>query len=46
MTQDRTTGTHDGKPVARLTTEAMMPKRVGGEWRIIHVHWSSRAAKP
>jgi ketosteroid isomerase-like protein len=46
MTQGRTTGTHDGKPVDRLTTETMVLKRVKGVWRIAHIHWSSRAAKP
>jgi len=46
MTQGRTTGTYDGKPVDRLTTETMVLKRVGGVWRIAHIHWSSRAAKP
>ena len=46
MTQGRTTGTHDGKPVDRLTTETMVLKRVGGVWRIAHIHWSSRAGKP
>lgn len=46
MTQGRTTGTHDGKPVDRLTTETMVLKRVKGIWRIAHIHWSSRAAKP
>lgn len=46
MTQGRTSGTYDGKPVDRLTTETMVLKRVRGVWRIAHIHWSSRAAKP
>lgn len=46
MTQGRATGTHDGKPVDRLTTETMVLKRVKGVWRISHIHWSSRAARP
>lgn len=46
MTQGRTTGTHDGKPVDRLTTETMVLKRVKGVWRVAHIHWSSHAAKP
>lgn len=45
MTQGRTTGTHDEKPVDRMTTETMVLRRVRGEWRIVHIHWSSRAAK-
>ena len=46
MTQGGTTGTFDGKPVDRLTTETMVLRRVRGIWRIAHIHWSSRAAKP
>lgn len=46
MTQGRTTGAREGKPVDRLTTETMVLKRVKGVWRIAHIHWSSRAARP
>ena len=46
LTQGRTTGTHEGKPVDRESTETMVLKRVKGQWRIIHIHWSSHAAKP
>lgn len=45
MSQGRTTGTYGGKPVDRLTTETMVLKRTNSVWRIVHVHWSSRAAK-
>jgi ketosteroid isomerase-like protein len=43
MSQGRTTGAFEGKTVNRLTTETMVVKRVGGRWRISHIHWSSRA---
>lgn len=43
MSQGRTTGEYNGKPVDRRTTETMVLKRSRGGWRIIHVHWSSRA---
>ncbi|MBI5941136.1 MAG: nuclear transport factor 2 family protein [Caulobacterales bacterium] len=45
MSQGRTTGTYGGKPVDRLTTETMVLKRTKSAWRVVHIHWSSRAAK-
>lgn len=44
MSQGRTTGEYNGKPVDRRTTETMVLKRTRGAWRIIHIHWSSRAS--
>jgi ketosteroid isomerase-like protein len=32
----------DGKPVTLLSTETMVLKRAGADWRIVHIHWSSR----
>ena len=32
----------DGKPLTLLSTETMVLQRVGDEWRIVHIHWSSR----
>lgn len=32
-----------GKPV--LSTETLVFRRIGGDWRIVHVHWSSRPKK-
>lgn len=45
MTQRRTTGTYEGKPVDREGTETMVLKRVKGAWLITHIHWSSHAKK-
>jgi len=44
MSQGRTTGEYNGKPVDRRATETMVLKRTRGAWRIIHIHWSSRAS--
>ena len=30
------------KPLTLLSTETMILKRIGEEWRIVHIHWSSR----
>ena len=45
MTQGRTTGTYEGKPVDRGATETMVLRRTKGVWLITHIHWSSHATK-
>ena len=35
----------DGKPVTTLSTETMVLKRGKDGWRIVHIHWSSRAKR-
>lgn len=42
--EGRTTGSFRGKAVDRKTTETMLLRRVGGVWKIAHIHWSSAAA--
>lgn len=44
-TEGRMTGTYKDKPVDRLSTETMILRQVAGTWKIIHIHWSSKAAK-
>jgi mono/diheme cytochrome c family protein/ketosteroid isomerase-like protein len=39
------TGTSDGKPVALASTETLVLKNAGGTWKVVHIHWSSKAAK-
>lgn len=36
---------NDGKPVTLLSTETMVLKNTPDGWRIVHIHWSSRAKK-
>lgn len=43
-TEGRVTAQSAGKAIERLTTETMILKRTPAGWRIVHVHWSSRAA--
>ena len=45
-TEGRTTGSFRGKPVDQVTTETMILRRIGGSWKIVHIHWSSAAARP
>ena len=44
-TEGRTTGTYKGKPIDQLTTETMILRRTVEGWKIVHVHWSSAAAR-
>jgi ketosteroid isomerase-like protein len=41
ITDGRTRGTYEGRPVDRATTETMILHRTPAGWRIVHVHWSS-----
>jgi ketosteroid isomerase-like protein len=43
--EGRTTGTFGGKEVDSLTAETMLLHRLGREWRIVHIHWSSAARR-
>lgn len=36
----------DGKPATIASTETMVLRSTGGGWKIVHIHWSSRARKP
>jgi ketosteroid isomerase-like protein len=40
-TEGRTTGTYKGKALDQLTTETMVLRRSGSDWKIVHIHWSS-----
>jgi len=40
-TDGRTKGNYMGKALDLLTAETMILRKVGGVWKIIHVHWSS-----
>ena len=43
LTEGRTSGAFNGRPVDRLTAETMILQRQAEGWRIRHIHWSSRA---
>ena len=44
ISEGRTTGTYEGKPVDRITTETLILRLDTGGWRIVHIHWSSHKA--
>lgn len=41
-TESELGATKDGKPLTLLSTETMVLKKTGSDWRIVHIHWSSR----
>ena len=43
--EGRMTGAYKGKAIDRDTTETMILRRIGGEWKIVHIHWSSAARR-
>jgi hypothetical protein len=44
-TEGRTKGTYKGKALDQLTTETMVLRQAGKDWKIVHIHWSSAAAR-
>ena len=42
--ESRTTGTYHERAIDRIGTESMILRRTPAGWRIVHIHWSSRAA--
>jgi len=44
-TEGRTKGNYKGKPLDRQTTETMVLRQIGKSWKIVHIHWSSGAAR-
>lgn len=45
LTRSRTAGTFRDQPVATVGTETALLARTAEGWTIVHLHWSSRAAK-
>ena len=43
--EGRITGSFEGRAIDLVTTESMVLRRSGSDWRIVHIHWSS-TAKP
>lgn len=43
--EGRMTGTYKGKVIDRVTIETMVLRRVRGNWKIVHIHWSSAARR-
>ena len=41
----RLNGTREGKPIDLVSTETLVLKKAAAGWKVVHIHWSSRAAK-
>lgn len=44
-TESELHATKNGKPVTLLSTETVVLRKTGADWRIVHIHWSSRPKK-
>ena len=42
LTQSRISGVYKEKEVDLSSTETLVMRNMGGQWKIIHIHWSSR----
>lgn len=45
MSESRSTGQFNDKPIDAITIETMVLRRAGDGWLIAHIHWSNRNAK-
>ena len=43
--ENKITGTYSGKSVNSISVETMVLHKAPSGWKILHIHWSSRAAK-
>lgn len=41
----RLTGNRDSKPLDLVSTETLVLRKSAAGWKVVHIHWSSRAAK-
>jgi len=46
MEETETSGSYEGKPVKLIGVETAVLRLNGGNWQIVHIHWSSRKPKP
>jgi ketosteroid isomerase-like protein len=44
--QGVTTGTYKDEAINSRSTETMVLRRIDGQWKIVHIHWSSADIKP
>ena len=45
LEETETNGTYEGQPVKLIGTETAVLRLEGANWRIVHIHWSSRKPK-
>jgi hypothetical protein len=46
LEETETSGSYENQPVRLIGTETAVLQLDGGNWRIVHIHWSSRKPKP
>ena len=42
MNRTKMSGTMGDREINRVVVETVVLRRVGGEWKIVHIHWSTR----
>lgn len=46
LEETEASGSYDGQPVKLVGTETAVLRLEGGNWQVVHIHWSSRKPKP
>jgi len=46
LEETETNGSYEGQPIKLIGTETAVLRLNGGDWQIVHIHWSSRKPKP
>jgi hypothetical protein len=46
MEETESNGNYEGQPIKLIGTESAVLRLNGGNWQVVHIHWSSRKPKP
>jgi len=46
MEETESNGSYEGQPIKLIGTESAVLRLNGGNWQVVHIHWSSRRPKP
>jgi ketosteroid isomerase-like protein len=46
MNVETVSGTYRNRPISSRSVETMLLRRIDGQWRIQHIHWSSADLPP
>ncbi len=46
MSVETVTGAYRGRPINSRSVETMLVRKAAGQWRIVHIHWSSTDIAP
>lgn len=46
LEETEASGSYESQPVKLVGTETAVLRLEGGNWQVVHMHWSSRKPKP